>query len=224
MMYRGIEVAAKILKGHANEVDLIREATAMHEIGDHPGVPFLYGICTKDTSLMIIMEYFSQDGKVVTLSDAANTVELSYLLWSRILLKLTEALSFIHTKGFIHNDLKGNNVLLCEKEPIWQPIVIDYGKCVKVSEATVKTGNLEQGPSRKRCSHIAPEVLAGKQPPSHASDMYSLGQIFQRMNAKLHFTVVPQDIVAACCHEDPSKRINDVMLLDKLATIVHAFE
>lgn len=220
MLYHGsVEVAVKFLKGDANERHLIHEATVMHEIGDHPGVPFLYGICIKDRSLMLVMQCCSQDGRVVTLSDAADLLELPNFSWSQIILKLTEALLFIHTKGFVHNDLKGNNVLLYKKEQIWQPLIIDYGKCVKVSEAKAKKSNSAQGStslSRKKWYHTAPEVFSGQHPPSHASDIFSLGVIFKKVNAKLHRTVVPEDIITACCLVNPSLRIKDALLLNNL--------
>ena len=49
MLYCDKEVAVKILKGNASERELIREASVEHEIGDHPGVPFLYGVCQGHT-------------------------------------------------------------------------------------------------------------------------------------------------------------------------------
>ena len=197
-LYRDIEVAVKILKGNASERELMHEANVMHEIGDHPGVPFLYGVCVKDTHFMLIMQYCSQDDKVVTLSDAADSEDLSNVSWLQILIRLTEALIFIHKKGFVHNDLKGNNVLLCKDEQMWQPVIIDYGKSVGLSGAQAKQNNSAQSSCnliKKRCSHTAPEVFSGQQPPSCASDIYSLGVIFEKVNAKLHCTVVPSDIV-----------------------------
>ena len=67
MMYRGVEVAVKVLKGDANERHLLHEATVMQEIGDHPGVHFLYGICIKEHHLMLVTQCCCQDGKVLTL-------------------------------------------------------------------------------------------------------------------------------------------------------------
>lgn len=216
MVYRDVEVAVKVLKGDANERHLIHEAAVMNEIGDHPGVPFLYGVCIKDSSFMLIMQCCSQDGRVITISDAADTLELPYLMWSQILLKLTQALLFIHTKGFVHCDLKGNNVLLFRKELIWQPVIIDYGKSVKACEAKAKPSTFAQD-SRKKWSYTAPEVLSGQHPPSPASDIFSLGVIFEKLNAKLPFTVISKDIIAECCQENPSIRIkNAELLLNKL--------
>ena len=60
------------------------------------------------------MQYVSQDSKVVTLSDATDSEDLSNFSWLQIRIRLTEALIFIHKKGFVHNDLKGNSVLLCK--------------------------------------------------------------------------------------------------------------
>lgn len=42
-----IDVAVKVLKGDANERHFPHKATAIHEIEDHPGGPFLYGVCKK---------------------------------------------------------------------------------------------------------------------------------------------------------------------------------
>ena len=120
---------------------------------------------------------------------------------------------FIHMKGFVHNDLKGNNVLLTMKEQIWQPVIIDYGKSVKASEAKPKQGSTSL--LSKRLSHIAPEIHSGQYPPSHASDIFSLGVILKKVNAKLPFVAVPEEIIASCCHENPALRIQDALLLNK---------
>lgn len=114
---------------------------------------------------------------------------------------------------------KGNNVLLTRKEQIWQPVIIDYGKCIKASEA--KPRKLSTSLSRKTFSYTAPEVHSGKYPPSPASDIFSLGVILEKMNSKLPFSVVPKDVIASCCHENPSLRIKNALLLGKLT---HCFK
>ena len=219
MIYREVEVAVKVLKGDASERHLIHEATVMNEIGDHPGVPFLYGVCIKDSSFMLIMQCCSQDGRVITIGDAADTLELPSTMWSQILLKLTQALLFIHTKGYVHCDLKGNNILLFRRELIWQPVIIDYGKSVKACEAKAKPSTFAPD-SRKNCCYTAPEVLSGQHPPSPSSDIFSLGVIFEKINAKLPFAVVSKDTIAECCQENPLKRIkNAELLLNKLMNL-----
>ena len=55
MLYRGVEVAVKGIKGDANERDLLHEATTMQEIGDHLGVPFLDGVSIRDKLFLLII-------------------------------------------------------------------------------------------------------------------------------------------------------------------------
>lgn len=38
------------------------------------------------------------------------------------------ALSFIHSKGYLHNDLKGDNMIISEVDKMLHPIIIDFGK------------------------------------------------------------------------------------------------
>lgn len=219
MKYRETEVAVKFLKENCSKKQLEHEATVMHDIGDHPGVPFLYGICSKNNTYMLIMQCCTYNGNVMTLNDATESQKLQCCTWLNVLIKLTEVLSYIHMKGFIHNDLKGNNVVLCIRKQTWQPIIIDYGKCVKVSEAKAKQRSCASDSISvlaKKYPHIAPEVLCGKTPPSFSSDMYSLGVIFHKINAKLVTAIIPKDTVHACCHENPLIRPKAEFILGRL--------
>ena len=68
----------------------------------------------------------------------------------------------------------------------------------------------------KKYPHIAPEVLCGKTPPSFSSDIYSLGVIFHKINAKLVTAIIPKDTVHACCHENPLIRPKAEFILGRL--------
>lgn len=78
---------------------------------------------------------------------------------------ITDALDHLHQKGYLHCDIKTNNVLVCKKKGY----LIDFGK-------VRKTENLIGKKYSSIYSHIAPEVLTGH-PPSKASDVYSLGKV-----------------------------------------------
>jgi len=47
--------------------------------------------------------------------------------------KLGETLLFVHNKGYLHNDLKGNNVVLDRANH--NPVLIDFGKSKRILQA-----------------------------------------------------------------------------------------
>jgi serine/threonine protein kinase len=78
---------------------------------------------------------------------------------------------YIHDKGYLHCDLKTNNVLVCNQKGY----VIDF---VKVTSPQVKKYEITY-------PHIAPEVLIGKQ-VSKASYVYSLGKVIKVIGRECH--------------------------------------
>ena len=90
-------------------------------------------------------------------------MSLSNNEWISVLLDITEALFHVHKKGFLHCDVKSNNVLVSGKKGF----LIDFGKACPISRPT----------ARKYSSfynHIATEVLRGF-PVSTSTDVFSLG-------------------------------------------------
>ena len=62
--------------------------------------------------------------------------------------RVTEALHYIHGKGFLHNDLKANNVVLEKREDGYNAGIIDFGKSSKIDE-----------PKKRKKLSRAPESL-----------------------------------------------------------------
>ena len=85
-----------------------------------------------------------------------------------------DALYFIHSKEYLHNDLKADNVIINEGNNSLHPIIIDFGKSTTLAKGTVSHLSLrDQERYRKFHKHIAPEVVRGTYPQSQASDVYS---------------------------------------------------
>lgn len=62
-------------------------------------------------------------------------------------------------KELLHNDIKGDNVLLTAQISGLHPILIDFGKCRKVSNAKKYTLTSQEQRRYFKChSHIAPEL------------------------------------------------------------------
>lgn len=74
-----------------------------------------------------MLEHLALEGRSVTLSTAAATGLIPDVNQCTAILKQTcEVLMFMHSKGYLHNDLKGNNVVLDGASH--KATLIDFGK------------------------------------------------------------------------------------------------
>ena len=93
-----------------------------------------------------------------------------------------DALQHIHAQGFIHNDLKANNVVLEKKGAHFNPVIIDFGKSLKIQAAERYKRTLSSKHERekylRKYPHVAPELINGGC-PSVASDTYSFARLIQ---------------------------------------------
>ena len=94
--------------------------------------------------------------------------EMSLPKWFRVCYDIADALNYIHEKGYLHCDLKSNNVLVSNHKGY----LIDCGKVY------VQFKNPRAKKYKTSYPHIAPEVHSGN-PVSQASDVFSLGKIIK---------------------------------------------
>ena len=165
-----ISVIEKKLKD-SDLPSLNKEAHYM-QLFSHRCVPHLIGIQTKIQPYSIVMEFLGHGTQSMTvhrsLFDAAFNEQkliMSIPNWFRVCYDVGDALHYIHEKGYLHCDLKSNNVLVCNQKGY----LIDFGKVCHVKNPRIKK-------YKTTYPHIAPEVLNGK-PVSKASDVFSLGKI-----------------------------------------------
>jgi serine/threonine protein kinase len=98
---------------------------------------------------------------------------------------ILEGMAFAHDEGFVHGDLKPENVLL---GPEGTPKIADLGlsrahrqKLQGVGKALADSlGTKDDGKLRGTFDYIAPEVRAGQE-ISPASDVYALGVLFYEL-------------------------------------------
>lgn len=113
----------------------------------------------------------------LTISSALTKIAISAVtVWLDVIRKVAEALLHIHNAGFIHNDMKGNNVALDNRnERKYSPILIHFGKSFPVTGLKgPKVHSAEQQTRyKKEYPHIAPEIVTGKRGQSIASDIFS---------------------------------------------------
>ena len=181
------------------------EAAAITAIGDHQGLPYLFGVCTEQPPFYLVLQYHAVDNQSLTLSKAASTGMIRKAEECVEILRQTcEALVHMHNQGFLHNDLKGNNVVLGGKQR--SPVIIDFGKSCQISKSRLRTPKLNVDAAIKRYPHIAPEVHRGEKQTT-ASDVYSFGLLIKRVLKDSKFNVKGlNEITKRCLSSVPSKR------------------
>ena len=185
--------------------EVLHEATVLSELGDHPGLPHLFGVCSQQAPHYLVLQHHAVEGQSMTLSKAvANGVIANDSECVTILRETGEILLFLHTKGFLHNDLKGNNVVLDGANH--KPVVIDFGKSRKISKARFLKPKVNIKEACKRYPHIAPELHRGDR-QTKASDVYSFGAIIERVLKDGKFNIPAlKRIAKKCLSATPGKR------------------
>ena len=95
----------------------------------------------------------------------------------------------VHTKGYLHSDLKGNNVFLDGANH--DPILTDFGKSRKISNAGLLKPKFDIRAASKR--------LHGGDRQSIASDAYSVGTLIHRVLKDEKFDVPALKSTAKKC-------------------------
>ena len=183
--YRGISVAVKEFKPRQTrsqdelKKDVLREAEMIGQLGDHRGLPLLFGVITKSPPLRLITQFHGEKNSCTTLHKAFKKLKLDKPSWQGILVNISEALGHIHKAGVLHNDLKSNNVVLEKRGEQWNPVVIDFGKARLIAnpKPLMSLSSSAQEEYRRSYPHIAPEIVSGKGQQSVASDVFSFGRI-----------------------------------------------
>ena len=105
---------------------------------------------------------------------------------------VADALQHVYGHGYVHNNLKVNNVVLeigygAEK----------YNNSVKIYDAKPQTALSKH--LRDLDSYIAPEVLNGSGKPSPSSDIYSFAHMSKFVSECSHFTLSAKVNLALDC-------------------------
>lgn len=131
----------------------------VHDVGDHEGQPYL------------VMRYMA-GGSLTQRLDKLTLTETAVIFH-----RLAPALDKAHEKGFIHRDIKPDNILFDEED---QAYLADFGISRPTEEPSLLTqsGNAIGTPYYMSPEQIRGETLDGR------SDIYSLGVMLFEMWAK----------------------------------------
>lgn len=121
-----------------------------------------------------------------------------------ILRDVARALSYAHTAGVVHRDIKPDNVLLSHGAAV----VTDFGIAKALSASRQHTGDSEltqTGTSIGSPAYMAPEQIAGDPNIDYRADLYALGcMAYEMVAGQPPFTAQsPQRVLAAHLAEKP---------------------
>jgi eukaryotic-like serine/threonine-protein kinase len=116
------------------------------------------------------------------LSDIFNDANYKLFDFLEIFLKVCEAISYAHSMGAIHRDIKDDNILLGE---FGEVLLCDWGSAqiLKDSNLEQEVGQLSHPISKGTPGFMSPEQMNGDT-PSIRQDIYSLGALLYKLLTK----------------------------------------
>ena len=120
---------------------------------------------------------------------------------TRLLRDVADALSYAHSRGVVHRDIKPDNVMLSGRHAL----VMDFGVAKAVSEATGRQSLTTVGVALGTPAYMSPEQAAADPHVDHRADIYALGAMgYELLTGRPPFTgVTPQQVLAAHVTEAP---------------------
>jgi tRNA A-37 threonylcarbamoyl transferase component Bud32 len=212
---RGLErvVAMKIMSGDARPEDVerfLREARAVARLR-HP-----YIVAVHEIGRLEKIDYFTMDYiEGQPLHRAATAEGMNERELVELFVKVCDAVSYSHTQGVLHRDLKPQNIIVDRKR---DPVLIDFGIADLDGTSTENSDELVGSPA-----YLPPEYVQGSAPYGVPGEVYGLGATIYTVLAGRppHTGIDTVQVLRRAQVEDvtPIRRVRSTIDRD-LATIV----
>lgn len=147
---------------------ILHETTILKNL-NHDGIVKFYETFDSKNHILIIMEYISCGD---LLSFVRKRTKLSEKIAKFIFKQIIEALNYIHSKGFIHRDIKLDNILIDLNNKIK---ICDFGVSKQIKKGEIIYDQCGTP------AYIAPEILRNDGFQGGAADIWSAGIVLYAM-------------------------------------------
>jgi serine/threonine protein kinase len=135
----------------------------------HPRLIRVYEYVKDKTRPYFVMEYFPSQHLRLPIGKPRD-YQISGERKHRILEQIAQALAYMHDKGYVHRDVKPENILFNKGG---EARLVDYGLTLKIRTGLAKLFG-GKAPRQGTRSYISPEQIRGEA-PSPSADIYSFG-------------------------------------------------
>lgn len=197
----GREVALKVLRPELAATmgpeRFFREIQVAARL-QHPHILPLHDSGEADGFLFFVMPYVIGESLRERLSRLG---ELPIPDVVRILSQVADALSYSHSQGVVHRDIKPDNVMLSGRHAL----VTDFGVAKAVSEASGRDGLTTAGVALGTPTYMAPEQATADPHLDHRVDIYAIGVLgYEMLAGRAPFEgLSPQQMLVAHVTEAP---------------------
>jgi serine/threonine-protein kinase len=135
---------------------------------DHPNLVRVYKVVISKKRGYILMDYFRAPNLKVQIQSEIVSVQARI---ARLVEQLCQVLGYIHGQGWVHRDIKPDNILFNKASELR---LIDFSLTTRAAGAVAKMIGVKEKVIQGTRTYIPPEAIL-KKPVTPQSDIYSLG-------------------------------------------------
>jgi len=158
----------------------LEEIKTMRKLGETEGVSQLFEAYDCGEKFSIVTNLL--EGNTLKEKIALDK-KLDEDVAKRVVRRVVEILNDLHSRGFVHNDIKPDNLMFSDGSNEESVHIIDFGTATPKNGKAISPGELDAPKKRKvagTVGYIDPAVLKG-QDPCPLSDMFGVGVIAHYM-------------------------------------------
>jgi len=169
----------------------------------HPNIITIYDTGEKYGYQYISMEYLPGLSLQQFIEQNGVFTELNFIT---VFIQLLDAISYAHSGGIIHRDLKSSNIIFNGND---KPIIMDFG----ISKSKQSSGLTVKGSFIGTLEYASPEQIESSESIDHRADIYSIGIVgYEMLSGQVPFKGSINTVINKVLNEPP-KHLSSIMTL-----------